>query len=58
MFQLVILVLVVEVGFLFGAYKQMRNNWAGVLTGKGLTWGGSIIRPEATGYGCVYYVEK
>ena len=47
-----------EVGFLFGAYKQMRNNWAGVLTGKGLTWGGSLIRPEATGYGCVYYVEK
>ncbi|CCG21871.1 Gdh3 NADP-glutamate dehydrogenase [Candida orthopsilosis Co 90-125] len=47
-----------EVGFLFGAYKQMQNNWSGVLTGKGLTWGGSLIRPEATGYGCVYYTEK
>ncbi|KAI3406683.1 GDH3 [Candida oxycetoniae] len=47
-----------EVGFLFGAYKQMQNNWAGVLTGKGLSWGGSLIRPEATGYGCVYYTEK
>lgn len=47
-----------EVGFLFGAYKQMQNNWSGVLTGKGLTWGGSLIRPEATGYGVVYYVEK
>lgn len=47
-----------EVGFLFGAYKQMQNNWSGVLTGKGLSWGGSLIRPEATGYGVVYYVEK
>ena len=47
-----------EVGFMFGAYKQMQNNWGGVLTGKGLSWGGSLIRPEATGYGCVYYVEK
>ena len=47
-----------EVGFLFGAYKQMQNNWSGVLTGKGLSWGGSLIRPEATGYGCVYYTEK
>lgn len=47
-----------EIGFLFGAYKQMQNNFTGVLTGKGLTWGGSLIRPEATGYGCVYYVEK
>ncbi|CAK9441357.1 uncharacterized protein LODBEIA_P52250 [Lodderomyces beijingensis] len=47
-----------EVGFLFGAYKQMQNNWAGVLTGKGLSWGGSLIRPEATGYGCVYYTAK
>lgn len=36
----------------------MQNNWSGVLTGKGLTWGGSLIRPEATGYGCVYYTEK
>ncbi|CUM66509.1 uncharacterized protein PRCAT00004175001 [Priceomyces carsonii] len=47
-----------EVGFMFGAYKQMQNNWSGILTGKGLTWGGSLIRPEATGYGVVYYVEK
>ncbi|KAK7678799.1 hypothetical protein QCA50_018235 [Cerrena zonata] len=47
-----------EVGFLFGAYKQMQNNWSGILTGKGLSWGGSLIRPEATGYGVVYYVEK
>lgn len=47
-----------EIGFLFGAYKQMQNNWLGVLTGKGLTWGGSLIRPEATGYGVVYFVEK
>ncbi|ODV93741.1 hypothetical protein PACTADRAFT_51497 [Pachysolen tannophilus NRRL Y-2460] len=47
-----------EIGFLFGAYKQMRNSWEGVLTGKGLSWGGSLIRPEATGYGLVYYVEK
>lgn len=36
----------------------MQNNWSGVLTGKGLSWGGSLIRPEATGYGCVYYTEK
>mmetsp|Transcript_6735 Transcript_6735/g.6640 ORF Transcript_6735/g.6640 Transcript_6735/m.6640 type:complete len:456 (-) Transcript_6735:120-1487(-) len=47
-----------EVGFMFGAYKQMQNNWSGILTGKGLSWGGSLIRPEATGYGVVYYVEK
>lgn len=47
-----------EIGFMFGAYKQMQNNWSGVLTGKGLSWGGSLIRPEATGYGTVYYVEK
>ena len=43
-----------EVGWLFGAYKQYRNKWEGVLTGKGGTWGGSLIRPEATGYGLVY----
>ena len=43
-----------EIGWLFGAYKQYRNQWEGVLTGKGLTWGGSLIRPEATGYGLVY----
>ncbi len=47
-----------EIGFLFGAYKKYRNQWEGVLTGKGLNWGGSLIRPEATGYGLVYYLEK
>jgi glutamate dehydrogenase (NADP+) len=47
-----------EIGFMFGAYKQMQNQWEGVLTGKGLSWGGSLIRPEATGYGVIYYVEK
>src|SRR5882762_4727358 len=46
-----------EIGFLFGAYKKLRNEWVGVLTGKGLHWGGSFIRPEATGYGVIYYVE-
>ncbi|KAF5023817.1 hypothetical protein F66182_4125 [Fusarium sp. NRRL 66182] len=46
-----------EVGYLFGAYRKLRNRWEGVLTGKGLSWGGSLIRPEATGYGLVYYVE-
>jgi len=45
-----------EVGYLFGAYKTYKNQWEGVLTGKGPTWGGSLIRPEATGYGLVYYV--
>jgi glutamate dehydrogenase (NADP+) len=43
-----------EIGFLFGQYKRLRNEFTGVLTGKGLNWGGSLIRPEATGYGCVY----
>lgn len=47
-----------EIGYLFGAYKQAQNNWTGILTGKGLAFGGSLIRPEATGYGVVYYVEK
>lgn len=47
-----------EIGFLFGAYKKYSNSWEGVLTGKGLSWGGSLIRPEATGFGVVYYVEK
>jgi glutamate dehydrogenase (NADP+) len=47
-----------EIGFLFGAYKQYRNEWAGILTGKGSDWGGSHIRPEATGYGLVYYVQQ
>jgi glutamate dehydrogenase (NADP+) len=46
-----------EVGFMFGAYKKLRNEFVGVLTGKGLTWGGSYIRPEATGYGVIYYIE-
>lgn len=46
-----------EIGWLFGAYKSYRNRWEGVLTGKGGSWGGSLIRPEATGYGLVYYVE-
>jgi glutamate dehydrogenase (NADP+) len=46
-----------EIGYLFGTYRAERNRWEGVLTGKGGTWGGSLIRPEATGYGLVYYVE-
>lgn len=46
-----------EVGFMFGAYRKLRNQFEGVLTGKGLSWGGSLIRPEATGYGVVYYVD-
>jgi len=47
-----------EIGFLFGQYKRLRNEFTGVLTGKGLNWGGSLIRPEATGYGCVYYAQE
>jgi glutamate dehydrogenase (NADP+) len=47
-----------EIGFLFGQYKRLRNEFSGVLTGKGLGWGGSLIRPEATGYGCVYFAEE
>ncbi|MDD5073066.1 MAG: NADP-specific glutamate dehydrogenase [Candidatus Omnitrophica bacterium] len=47
-----------EIGFLFGQYKRLRNEFSGVLTGKGLRWGGSLVRPEATGYGCVYFVEE
>ena len=47
-----------EIGFLFGMYKKMRNEFTGVLTGKGRTWGGSLIRPEATGYGTVYFAES
>lgn len=43
-----------EVGYLFGTYKAIQGKWEGILTGKGLTWGGSLIRPEATGYGLVY----
>ncbi|MGE5944412.1 MAG: NADP-specific glutamate dehydrogenase [Flavobacteriales bacterium] len=47
-----------EVGFLFGMYKKLNNEFTGVLTGKGLSWGGSLIRPEATGYGAVYFAQK
>ncbi len=47
-----------EIGFLFGQYKRLRNEFTGVLTGKGLNWGGSLIRPEATGYGCVYFASE
>ena len=47
-----------EIGFLFGQYKRIRNEFTGVLTGKGLNWGGSLIRPEATGYGCVYFARE
>jgi glutamate dehydrogenase (NADP+) len=46
-----------EIGFLFGMYKKLRNEFTGVLTGKGLSWGGSLIRPEATGYGNVYFAQ-
>ncbi|KAF2759670.1 glutamate dehydrogenase [Pseudovirgaria hyperparasitica] len=46
-----------EIGWMFGTYRAERNRWEGVLTGKGGAWGGSLIRPEATGYGLVYYVE-
>ena len=47
-----------EIGYLFGQYKRLRNEFTGVLTGKGLKWGGSLIRPEATGYGCVYFAQE
>ncbi len=47
-----------EIGFMYGQYKRLRNEFTGVLTGKGATWGGSLIRPEATGYGCVYFTEE
>lgn len=47
-----------EIGFLFGQYKKLRNAFEGVFTGKGLNWGGSLIRTEATGYGCVYFAEE
>ena len=47
-----------EIGYLFGQYKKIRNEFTGVLTGKGLNWGGSLIRPEATGYGTVYFAEQ
>lgn len=47
-----------EIGYMFGQYKRIKNEFTGVLTGKGLGWGGSLIRPEATGYGCVYFAEE
>ncbi len=47
-----------EIGFLFGQYKRLRNEFSGVLTGKGIEWGGSLIRPEATGYGAVYFAQE
>jgi glutamate dehydrogenase (NADP+) len=47
-----------EIGYLFGMYKKLRNEFTGVLTGKGLNWGGSLIRPQATGYGAVYFAEE
>ena len=47
-----------EIGFLFGMYKKIRNEFTGVLTGKGMSWGGSLIRPEATGYGTVYFAQS
>ena len=47
-----------EIGFLFGQYKKIKNEFSGVLTGKGINWGGSLIRPEATGYGAVYFAQE
>jgi glutamate dehydrogenase (NADP+) len=47
-----------EIGYMFGQYKRIRNEFTGVLTGKGLNWGGSLIRPEATGYGAVYFAQN
>ena len=47
-----------EIGYMFGQYKRLRNEWSGVLTGKGLTYGGSLARTEATGYGLVYFVDE
>jgi glutamate dehydrogenase (NADP+) len=47
-----------EIGYMFGQYKRIRNAFEGILTGKGLNWGGSLIRPEATGYGCVYFAQE
>ena len=47
-----------EIGFMFGQYKRLRNEFTGVLTGKGLNWGGSLVRPEATGYGAVYFAKE
>ena len=47
-----------EIGYFFGQYKRLANEFTGVLTGKGLSWGGSLIRPEATGYGAVYFAQE
>ncbi len=47
-----------EIGYLFGQYKRLKNEFTGVLTGKSLNWGGSLIRPEATGFGCVYFAQE
>ena len=47
-----------EIGYMFGQYKRIRNEFTGVLTGKGINWGGSLIRPEATGYGTVYFAKE
>ncbi|MCJ7553219.1 MAG: NADP-specific glutamate dehydrogenase [Ignavibacteriaceae bacterium] len=47
-----------EIGYLFGQYKRLKNEFTGVLTGKGINWGGSLIRPEATGFGCVYFAQE
>ena len=47
-----------EIGYMFGQYKRIAHEFTGVLTGKGLNWGGSLIRPEATGYGCVYFAAE
>ena len=47
-----------EIGYMFGQYKRLRNEFTGVFTGKGLNWGGSLIRPEATGYGCAYFAQE
>ena len=47
-----------EIGFLYGQYRKIRNEFTGVLTGKGLEWGGSLIRPQATGYGCTYFTQE
>src|SRR5436190_22968126 len=47
-----------EIGFMFGMYKRLKNEFTGVMTGKGLTWGGSVIGREATGYGAVYFAEE
>jgi glutamate dehydrogenase (NADP+) len=47
-----------EIGYLFGQYKRLSNEFTGVLTGKAVGWGGSLVRPEATGYGSVYFAEE